>query len=183
LAVLFLAGMAFAQTDPGVQSASRGTGATIINPAATRMASPPFFKDGLARFQEVENVSNSANVGLGPRLTQISAVHVMRNLRLAEQVLPSIPNSLFASNGVAPGNTTPYFITANGPTREARFPFFFNANGTAEHQRSQWRSGRPVHGDWPLRRRQLQSAAAQFRRGGRPTTSSSAFPPRSLARA
>jgi len=28
-------------------------------------------------------------------------------------------------------NTTPAFITANGPTREARFPFFFNANGTA----------------------------------------------------
>jgi CxxC motif-containing protein (DUF1111 family) len=28
-------------------------------------------------------------------------------------------------------NTTPAFLTANGPTREARFPFFFNANGTA----------------------------------------------------
>ncbi len=31
LAVLFLAGMAFAQTDPGVQSGNRGTGATIIS--------------------------------------------------------------------------------------------------------------------------------------------------------
>jgi CxxC motif-containing protein (DUF1111 family) len=28
-------------------------------------------------------------------------------------------------------NTTPAFITANGPTREARFPFFFNADGSA----------------------------------------------------
>src|SRR5262249_3856109 len=37
----------------------------------------------------------------------------------------------FTSNGVAPRDTTPSFITANGPTREARFPFFFNANGTA----------------------------------------------------
>jgi CxxC motif-containing protein (DUF1111 family) len=27
-------------------------------------------------------------------------------------------------------NSVPYFITVNGPTREARFPFFFNADGT-----------------------------------------------------
>jgi CxxC motif-containing protein (DUF1111 family) len=32
---------------------------------------------------------------------------------------------------VAPNDATPFFITANGPTREARFPFFFNPNGTA----------------------------------------------------
>jgi CxxC motif-containing protein (DUF1111 family) len=41
------------------------------------------------------------------------------------------PQFAFAGSPVAPDNTTPYFITANGPTREARFPFFFNANGTA----------------------------------------------------
>ncbi|HXX28209.1 MAG TPA: di-heme oxidoredictase family protein [Terriglobales bacterium] len=40
------------------------------------------------------------------------------------------PQFEFVSSGVAPGNTTPPFITANGPTREARFPFFFNSNGT-----------------------------------------------------
>ncbi|HEY6251549.1 MAG TPA: di-heme oxidoredictase family protein [Candidatus Angelobacter sp.] len=28
-------------------------------------------------------------------------------------------------------NSTPFFITRNGPTREARFPFFFNADGSA----------------------------------------------------
>ena len=28
-------------------------------------------------------------------------------------------------------NAVPFFITKNGPTREARFPFFFNSNGTA----------------------------------------------------
>ena len=33
----------------------------------------------------------------------------------------------FATNGVAPGNRTPDFITANGPTREARFPFFMTS--------------------------------------------------------
>jgi CxxC motif-containing protein (DUF1111 family) len=132
LAVLFLAGMAFAQTDPGVQSASRGTGATIINPADDPNGFTAFFQDGLNRFQEVETVSNSANVGLGPRFNsnQCSSCHTQPAVGGTGAAVN--PQFLFASNGVAPGSTTPYFITANGPTREARFPFFFNANGTAD---------------------------------------------------
>jgi CxxC motif-containing protein (DUF1111 family) len=37
------------------------------------------------------------------------------------------------SAGIVSGstNTIPFFITATGPTREARFPFFINSNGTA----------------------------------------------------
>jgi len=132
LAVLFLAGMAFAQTDPGVQSASRGTGATIINPADDPNGFTAFFEDGLARFQEVETVSNSANVGLGPRFNsnQCSSCHAQPAIGGTGAAVN--PQFLFASNGVAPGSTTPYFITANGPTREARFPFFFNPNGSAD---------------------------------------------------
>jgi CxxC motif-containing protein (DUF1111 family) len=132
LAVLFLAGMALAQTDPGVQSASRGTGATIINPADDPNGFAAFFQDGLNRFQVVETVSNSANVGLGPRFNsnQCSSCHAQPAVGGTGAAVN--PQFLFASNGVAPGSTTPYFITANGPTREARFPFFFNANGTAD---------------------------------------------------
>ena len=132
LAVLFLAGMALAQTDPGVQSASRGTGATIINPADDPNGFTAFFQDGLNRFQVVETVSNSANVGLGPRFNsnQCSSCHAQPAVGGTGAAVN--PQFLFASNGVAPGSTTPYFITANGPTREARFPFFFNANGTAD---------------------------------------------------
>jgi len=52
LVVLFLAGTAFAQTDPGVQSGSRGTGATIISPANDPNGFTAFFQDGLVRFQE-----------------------------------------------------------------------------------------------------------------------------------
>jgi CxxC motif-containing protein (DUF1111 family) len=37
------------------------------------------------------------------------------------------PQFQFATNGVAPGNAIPDFITANGPTREARFPFFMTS--------------------------------------------------------
>jgi CxxC motif-containing protein (DUF1111 family) len=41
------------------------------------------------------------------------------------------PQFVFAGSSVAPRDTTPYFITATGPTREARFPFFFDQFGNA----------------------------------------------------
>jgi CxxC motif-containing protein (DUF1111 family) len=131
LAVLFLAGMAFAQTDPGVQSADRGTGAAL--PSVLADDNPgilAFFNDGLSRFQEVENVSNADNVGLGPRFNsnQCSSCHAQPAVGGTGAAVN--PQFQFTSNGTAPNDTTPYFITANGPTREARFPFFFNADGT-----------------------------------------------------
>jgi len=131
LVVLFLAGTAFAQTDPGVQSGSRGTGATIISPANDPNGFIAFFQDGLVRFQELENVSNAANVGLGPRFNsnQCSSCHSQPAIGGSGPAVN--PQFAFAGSPVAPDNTTPYFITANGPTREARFPYFFNANGTA----------------------------------------------------
>jgi CxxC motif-containing protein (DUF1111 family) len=117
--------------DPGVQSGNRGTGATLINPANDPNGFTAFFEDGLSRFQEVEAVSNSANVGLGPRFNsnQCSSCHAQPAVGGSSAAVN--PQFQFTSNGVAPGNTTPYFVTANGPTREARFPFFFNSNGTA----------------------------------------------------
>ena len=66
LAVLFLAGMALTQTDPGVQSGNRGTGAALSSVLANNPSGIlAFFTDGQTRFQEVETVSNSANVGSG----------------------------------------------------------------------------------------------------------------------
>ncbi len=133
LAVLFLVGMALAQTDPGVQSANRGTGAAL----SSVMANSPngilsFFTDGQNRFQDVESVSGSpnGNNGLGPRFNSnsCSSCHAQPAFGGAGPAVN--PQFQFTSNGVAPGNTMPSFITANGPTREARFPFFFNSNGT-----------------------------------------------------
>jgi CxxC motif-containing protein (DUF1111 family) len=131
VAVLCLAGMAFAQTDPGVQSANRGTGAalsSVLSNSPSGILS--FFTDGQTRFQEVETVSNSANVGLGPRFNsnQCSSCHAQP--AIGGTGAATNPQFLFTSNGVAPGNTMPSFITANGPTLEARFPYFFNANGS-----------------------------------------------------
>ena len=131
LAVLFVPAMAFAQTDPGVQSGNRGTGAAL---PTVLTDSPPgslaFFNDGMARFQEVETVSGGANNGLGPRFNSISCSSCHGQPAVGGSGAAVNPQFQFTSNGVAPGNTTPSFITANGPTREARFPFFFNRNGT-----------------------------------------------------
>jgi CxxC motif-containing protein (DUF1111 family) len=124
------AGISFAQTDPGVQSGNRGTGATIINPANDPNGFTAFFKDGLTRFQAIETVSNSPNTGLGPRFNanQCSSCHAQPAVGGSGAAVN--PQFKFISDGVAPGNTNPSFITANGPTREVRFPFFFNSNGT-----------------------------------------------------
>jgi len=135
LMVLFVAGMTVAQTDPGVQSANRGTGATIINPANDPNGFTAFFQDGLKRFQDVESVSNSPtnNNGLGPRFNSNSCVSCHAQPAAGGTGAATNPQSQFTSNGTAPRDTTPYFITANGPTVEARFPFFFNSNGTPNY--------------------------------------------------
>ncbi|MGA6980909.1 MAG: di-heme oxidoredictase family protein [Candidatus Sulfotelmatobacter sp.] len=130
---LFFAGLAFAQTDPGVQSASRGTGAAL--PSALANDNPgilAFFTDGSARFQAVESVSNSptGDNGLGPRFNanQCSSCHAQPTVGGSGAAVN--PQFQFVTSGVAPGNTVPSFITANGPTLEVRFPFFFNNNGS-----------------------------------------------------
>jgi len=141
VALLLLTGSAFAQSDPGVRSGAINgqTGATATSPlplpsvaSNSPQGSLEFFQDGLARFQDVEVVSGGKNNGLGPRfnLNQCSGCHSQPTIggtspasNLEFQVI---------SNGVVSGSTNsiPSFITANGPTREARFPFFFNSNGS-----------------------------------------------------
>jgi len=134
LAGLFLAGTASAQTDPGVQSGNRGTGAAL--PSVLANDNPgilAFFIDGQKRFQDAESVSNSptGNNGLGPRFNSNSCSSCHTQPAVGGTSAAVNPQAQFTSNGVAPSDTTPYFVTPNGPTREARFPFFFNANGTA----------------------------------------------------
>jgi CxxC motif-containing protein (DUF1111 family) len=131
LAALLLTGAAVAQTDPGVQSGNRGTGAalsSVLSNSPSGILS--FFTDGQGRFQTVESVSGGANTGLGPRFNSNSCSSCHAQPAIGGTGAATNPEFGFPSNGVAPGNTIPSFITATGPTREARFPFFFNSNGT-----------------------------------------------------
>lgn len=136
LATLLFAGVALAQTDPGVQSGNRGTGAALSSVQANSPSGIlSFFTDGQSRFQDVESVSNSpnGNNGLGPRFNsnQCSSCHAQPTVGgTGAAVNPQFP---IAGRSVAPKDATPYFLTANGPTVEARFPFFFNSNGTPNY--------------------------------------------------
>jgi hypothetical protein len=102
LAVLFLAGMAFAQTDPGVQSGNRGTGATIITSDPNGFL--PFFTDGQARFQAVESVSGNAagNNGLGPRFNSNNCSSCHAQPAIGGTGAAVNPQFAFAGSSVAP---------------------------------------------------------------------------------
>ena len=132
LAALFFPGMALGQSDPGVQSGSGRAGQPLASVNAGD-GSLQFFQNGLARFQDLESVSNSptGNNGLGPRFNfnQCSACHIQP--AVGGTGAANNPQFQVIANGIVSGstNTIPSFITANGPTREARFPLFFDANG------------------------------------------------------
>ena len=133
LAMLLFTQTIFAQTDPGVQSGNRGTGAALSSVASNSPAGLlAFFTDGQTRFQSVESVSGSpaGNNGLGPRFNSNSCSSCHAQPAVGGTGAAMNPEFAFTSNGVAPGNTTPSFVTATGPTLEARFPFFFNNDGS-----------------------------------------------------
>src|SRR5947199_2098391 len=130
--VLLLSAISLAQTDPGVQSGSRGTGAALSSVLADdNTGILAFFNDGLDRFQEVESVSGGASNGLGPRFNSNSCSSCHAQPAVGGTGAAVNPQFAFAGSSVAPKDATPFFITANGPTREARFPFFFNSNGSS----------------------------------------------------
>ena len=140
LLALALAAPTLAQTDPGVRGGAINgqTGATATSPLplATVTANTPqgvseFFQNGLTRFQDVETVTGGANVGLGPRFNFVSCSGCHAQPTVGGTGPATNPQFTVISAGLVSGstNTVPFFITANGPTREARFPFFFNSNG------------------------------------------------------
>src|SRR3984885_10744361 len=139
--ILLFPSIGVAQTDPGVRSGpiNGQSGATATNPlplssvvADTPSGSLEFFQNGLGRFQEVEVVSNGTNNGLGPRFNFNSCSGCHSQPTIGGSGPATNPEFEVIANGIASGsdNTVPSFLTANGPTREARFPFFFNSNGS-----------------------------------------------------
>jgi CxxC motif-containing protein (DUF1111 family) len=110
--------------DPGVRGGAAGAGAPLKGLTADENV---FFRDGLARFAEIEVVTGGKNNGLGPRFNS--------NQCLSCHSQPTIGGSSPAQNpsiGIATlngaKNIVPWFITPNGPVREVRFKR--NPNGT-----------------------------------------------------
>src|SRR6516165_4737959 len=110
LAVLFFAGMAFAQTDPGVRPGAAGAG----SPFASVTANPndlAFFNTGLAQFNETQTVTGD-NPGLGPRFNSngCGSCHAQPAVGgTGAAVNPQFQFTNGPAPQVAPNDATPFF--------------------------------------------------------------------------
>jgi CxxC motif-containing protein (DUF1111 family) len=116
--------------DPGARRAATDGGSPVPLPGLTS-DELAFFEDGVARFQTVEVVSGAAVAqgnGLGPRFNsdQCSSCHSQPYVGGSSPASNPLI-SVASANGAR--NTVPWFITSNGPVREARF---VASNGTPD---------------------------------------------------
>jgi CxxC motif-containing protein (DUF1111 family) len=108
-------------TDPGVRHAAADNGPPppLAGLTADELA---FFQDGLARFSSVKVVVSPTgdNSGLGPRFNsnQCSSCHLQP---FVGGTSPAVNPLLAVASADGATNTVPWFITQNGPIREARF--------------------------------------------------------------
>ena len=132
------AGNVFAQSDPGPRGGPAGAGGTFAGQTANEAL---LFSQVTIRFREVDSVSGGivgeAGVGLGPTFNANScaACHAQPaqggsspGLRSKQNSVPN-PQVAFATLDKAT-NKVPFFITPDGPVREARF--VRNSNGTPD---------------------------------------------------
>jgi CxxC motif-containing protein (DUF1111 family) len=106
-----------APVDPGVRGGPPGAGAPLKGLTADETE---FFEDGLARFAEIEAVTKGSNNGLGPRFNSNQCLSCHSQPGPGGSSPPQNPQVEVATlNGAK--NTIPWFVTQNGPVREARF--------------------------------------------------------------
>jgi CxxC motif-containing protein (DUF1111 family) len=115
--------------DPGVRAGSVIVGTPLSILSSNELQ---FFQDGQTRFQQVESVAN----GLGPTYnsTSCSSCHAQPTVggtSPSASQFPSVgPNpQIEAASANGAINTIPFFLTADGPVREARFPFHVDSFG------------------------------------------------------
>jgi len=111
----------FRASDPGVRGGDPGAGGEIAGLTARQLE---FFTAGQDEFEDVDRVAD----GLGPRmnLDSCGGCHVQP----ATGGTSPFVNPQFAFTSVPGGDSPPFFITQNGPVREARFKF--NPDGTRD---------------------------------------------------
>jgi len=116
--------------DPGVRAGYVIVGQPLAPLTPSQLL---FFQDGQARFQQVELVAN----GLGPTFnsTSCSSCHAQPAVGGTSPSSAQFPNvgpnpQIEAGTAAGALNKIPFFITSDGPVREARFPFVVSANGS-----------------------------------------------------
>jgi len=116
--------------DPGVRAGSVNAGQALAGLSSTQAL---YFQDGQTRFQEVEQVAN----GLGPTYnsTSCSSCHASPAVGGSSPSATQYPHigpnpQIAAAAAGGANNTVPFFITSDGPVREARFPFAVSSNGS-----------------------------------------------------
>jgi CxxC motif-containing protein (DUF1111 family) len=125
-------------SDPGVRTDAVTVGTPLPSLSAAQLQ---FFQDGLSRFLQVDSVGGSISGepgnGLGPGFNSNScaschAQPAVGGTSPSSTAYPFVgPNPQIAAASDAGGNNSiPYFISADGPVREARFPFAVTASGS-----------------------------------------------------
>lgn len=121
-------GTSYAQKDPGPRPGPAGAGGAIEGLSADETA---FFTQALAKFSQTTTVSGAGGTatGLGPAYNgnSCSSCHIQPAIggttpspKSPQNPLPN-PEVAFATVDGA-NNKVPFFVTADGPAREARFP-------------------------------------------------------------
>jgi len=106
-----------APVDPGVRGGAAGAGTPLPGLTADETA---FFTDGLVRFAEIEVVTGGNNNGLGPRFNSNQCLSCHSQPAGGGSSPAQNPSIRIATlNGAK--NVVPWFITQDGPIREARF--------------------------------------------------------------
>ena len=109
-------------SDPGVRGGPAGAGGSIAGLTARQIE---FFADGKEEFEEEEGVGE----GLGPRMNLDSCAGCHSQPATGGTSPFVNPQVAFASKDGGT-DTVPFFITLNGPVREARFKF--NSDGSRD---------------------------------------------------
>lgn len=124
--------------DPGVRAGGVNAGQPLSTLSAAELQ---FFQDGMSRFLQVDSVggtiSGEPGNGLGPTFNSNScgSCHSQPATGGSSPNTSQYPNvgpnpQIAVANDAGAANRIPFFVTADGPVREARFPFVVNPNGT-----------------------------------------------------
>jgi CxxC motif-containing protein (DUF1111 family) len=122
--------------DPGPRAGSVGAGQPLPTLNAAQLQ---YFRNGLARFNQVDSVSGTVSgepgTGLGPGYNSNSckSCHAQPSAGGSSPSTNAFPHvgpnpQVAAATDYSANNTLPSFITADGPVRETRFPYVVGPN-------------------------------------------------------